>query len=220
MPAALRYASLPDTDEWITVDDAAKLTDESVRVWQRRAQREAIDASHKGRRSLAMKVPPAGWRVHRSLDPRLSRYPSRQARDERVREALIARYPQHLIDRGLRRNHWLQRWRKLCQAGGATDRDLAQRVVAEARAVEPDFRISVRSLYQWQRRYTRLGEGGQVVGVEGLIDRYGSGDHHDYAGERQRTCGGHRVFYGGRGRYGDRGGSGCRNNPVGRRHGR
>ena len=111
----------PSQAEWLTVNQAAKLTGESARTWRWRAQREAREAQRCARQPLARKTPPpdgkgrAIWHVHRSLDDRLSRYPNRQARDNRGSEALIARHPAHIVERALKRNHWLQRWRKACQ---------------------------------------------------------------------------------------------------------
>ncbi len=47
-----------------------------------------------------------------------------------------------------------------------------------ARRVEArGFKVGVRSLYGWWRRYNRLGAAGQIVGVEGLVDRYERGDY-------------------------------------------
>lgn len=170
--------------EWVSLEAASRLTGESLRTWQWRAQREAAEAQRRGRQALAVKAAPADgkgkytWWVRRTFDNRLSRCPDRQSREDRAREALLARHPQHIVDRALKRCHWLQQWRKLCEQGdnGATDSDLAGRVVAQARAIErPDFRISVRSLYVWSRRYKQIGPDGQVRGVENVIDRYGSG---------------------------------------------
>ena len=92
-------------------------------------------------------------------------------------DALAATYPQHVIDRTLRRAEYLRRWRDACKSGDTTDRAAAERIVAEARRVEVGgFKVGVRSLYGWWRRYNRLGAAGQIVGVEGLVDRYGRGD--------------------------------------------
>jgi len=175
--AAVSQPCQLDGTELVSLGEAARLTGESLRTWNRKAQREAVEARNKGRQSLAVKVK-GSWRIHRSLDAQLTRHPDRQTREGRAGEALLAKYPQHIVDRALKRCHWLQQWRKRCEQGdnGATDRDLAARIVAEARAIErPDFRISVRSLYVWLRRYRQLGPDGQVRGVEGLIDQYGSG---------------------------------------------
>ena len=193
MALAIRQqANLPDSADWVTVDQAAEFTGEGVRTWRWRAQREAVEARHRGRRSLAVKAaPPSGrgrpmWHIHRSYDARLSRCPTRQTRDERIREALSVKYPAHIVDRALRKNYWLQRWRTTCERdrGGATDRDLAEKIVAEARQAEGEgFKISVRSLYGWWRRYNRLGADGHILAVEGLIDQY-HGDGGDSPGSR------------------------------------
>ena len=171
----------PDPTEWLTVDRAAELTRQSMRTWRWRAQREATEAQRCARRPLARKVaPPDGkgraiWHVHRSLDGCSSRCPNRQARDNQRSEALIATHPAHIVERALKCNHWLQRWRKACQTcaeRNLTDRRLAERVVAEARRVEgPGFSSSVRSLTRWWRCYNRVGEDGQIRAIEGLIDR-------------------------------------------------
>lgn len=90
---------------------------------------------------------------------------------------LAAKYPQHLIERGLRRRHWLQRWRDACKARNATtDRAAAERICAEAGRVEPDLKISVRSLARWHRAFRRLRSDGEVAGVEALVDRYGASE--------------------------------------------
>ena len=181
-----RLDASSEPQDWLRVEEAARLTSESVRNWRRRAQAEASEATRCGRELLAQFASAPGskgrptWWVHRSLHPKLSRCSDRQTRDERVREALLAKHPQHVVTRALRRNHWLQRWRTLCErrTDSATDRQLAGQVVNEARSVEGlNFRISVRSLYQWRHRYTRLDGTGSVRsvrGVEGLIDRYGT----------------------------------------------
>lgn len=185
MPVAVRqHADLPDTEDWVTIDQAAELTGDSVRTWRWRAQQETHEAKRAGRQSLAVKARTPdgkgrrGWYVHRSFDEKLSRYPAPRSRDEQAREALAAKYPQHLIDRAWRRNHWLQQWRKACERNRdekITDRDLAGRIVTEARRVVDDgFRISVRSLYRWR----------SAGKIEGLIDRYAGPGRDETNGHR------------------------------------
>lgn len=197
--AARQQETIPA--EWLRIEEAATATRESLRSWQRRAAREDADARRLGRKSLAVKAGAADgrgkavWWVSREIDPRLSRYQGRDARDERSRQALIVKYPAHLVERALRRNHWLQHWRKECRSGSGSDRVAAERTVIEARRVEADgFRVSVRSLYAWQRRYARLGATGRIVGVEGLIDRYG-GDGGDGDGGDSRSPEAVEFFY-------------------------
>lgn len=171
-----------ETDEWITVQQAAERTGDSARTWRGRAAAESRAAIAAGRQSLARKAPPPGgmgrqaWWVHRSIDGRLSRFPEPRDRDRRRCDALIAKYPQHAVDRAVHRNFWLRHWRNLCaqrRDNGATDRVLAERVVAQARSNEDaSFKISVRSLDRWWRVYNRIGEDGQIRGIEALIDRY------------------------------------------------
>ncbi len=96
----------------------------------------------------------------------LGRCPTRQTRDERVRESLLAEHSQQRVDRAYRKAFWVAKWRKACSAPaiptrvfpsrdreGAdihrtpTQRDHATAIVAEARSIEGDaFKISARSL--------------------------------------------------------------------------
>ena len=147
-----------------------RLTRESVWTWRRRARSLARARLAELRAGEGKPI----WHVHRSVDARLSRYPTGSVRDERTTRFLVARHPQHLIDRGLKRNHWLQRWRKECCE--VTESVAAKCVVAEARRLEPDLKISERSLRRWNRQYNQLGTDGAIVGVAGLVDRYGATD--------------------------------------------
>lgn len=168
-----------DRDDWVTIDEAVRITGESDRTWRFRASGEAEQAKSMGRQSLAMKAPTPsgvgrpGWWVHRSIDPRLSRHPTRETREAAARASLSIRYPAHLVDRALRKAHWLSVWRKACERNrdrNTTDLDLAERIVTESKTVEgKEFRISVRSLLRWHRSH-------QSQGIEGLIARYGDGD--------------------------------------------
>ena len=167
-------------DDWLPVEEAAALTGDPQRTVRWRARAQWVHAG------LARLGPPRNgqgrptWWVHRSADHRLARCPTRDTRDQRLREALSAIHPAHLVDRALRKNHWLQAWRSACEQGrpaGVTDGDLAARIVDSARQSEQDgFAISVRSLYGWWRRYNQLGPDGQILAVAGLIDRYASGE--------------------------------------------
>ncbi len=174
---ALPAPSIPRTDDWITVDQAAVLTGQSLR----RLQQRALAATGRG---LARKGPPptgtgkAVWWVHRSLDVRLTRYPDRPTRDDRERESLLDRHPAHHVELAYRKAHWLHVWRDRCRRprpAGLTDRDLAIAVATEARQTEGErFRISARSLQQWRADASELGADGTVRGVEALIPRYRS----------------------------------------------
>lgn len=95
-------------------------------------------------------------------------------------QSIRQRYPQHIVDRALRKNLYLQRWRKACEArrvDGVTDRELAERIVADARRAEGEcFKISVRSLFRWWRDYNRLESDSRLRAFEGLIDQYQAPD--------------------------------------------
>ena len=101
--------------------------------------------------------------MRRSIDKRLSK---RLIVEDRNRQALIEKYPQESVEAACRRHHWVMRWRKECEAGGRTNDEAAARIVNEAREVEdPEFKISVTSLYRWHASFQRSG-------LEGLVDQY------------------------------------------------
>ena len=87
--------------------------------------------------------------------------------------ALLTQHPQHKVDQAYRKLRWLSEWRKLYDGGrGATEMELAERIIADAKRVEgDDFPISFRALQLWQRAYNAEGTDGQIRGVEALIDR-------------------------------------------------
>jgi transposase InsO family protein len=93
------------------------------------------------------------------------------------REALCNKYPRHKVEEAWHRAHWLAEWRKVCQPprpAGLTELDLAQRIITEAKRVNgDDYRISIRTLQKWQRRYETIGPDGKIAGVEALIDQRG-----------------------------------------------
>ena len=169
-----------ESDDWLPIDEAAALIGDPPRTVRWRARAQWVRAG------LAKLAPPRNgqgrptWWVHRGADHRLARCPTRDTRDQRLRDALSATHPAHLVDRALRKNHWLQAWRSACEQArpaGVTDGDLAARIVDAARQSEQDgFAISVRSLYGWWRRYNQVGADGQIQAVAGLIDRYASGE--------------------------------------------
>lgn len=169
--------SLPlDTREWLTVEAAAKLAGQAVRSWRRRAKEEFERARREGRDARAVKAAPFGyagkryWWVRRSLDPRLSPCAGAAPPRPRTRGSLLARYPQHHVDRAYRKSRWLLAWRKLCDEchdRKMTEKKLADRIVRQARAVEgAGFRISFRSLQFWRKAHNRLGTDGEMVGVD------------------------------------------------------
>ena len=182
--AVRQLAFVEFADEWIRVDEASALTNESLRVWQFRAAGEARSARQVGRRPLARKcVPESGegkavWHVHRTIDPRLTRYPASADREGRQRAALLTKYPQHKIHAAYRRAHWLREWRTACdtrRGGAVSEAQAAERIIAEAREVEGDaLPISFRTLQLWRKSYYATGADGAVRGVEALIDRRGA----------------------------------------------
>ena len=184
MPVAARQCVATLTDDWVTVEEAAALTGESIRAWQHKAALEAKSARQQSRASLAVKRRPdagdgkAVWHVRRSLDPRLTRTPSRDQREDRQRQALIVKHPQHKVEEAYQKARWLTQWRRLCETrrgDGLTEAELADRIIVEARRTEGDDRpISFRALQLWRRAYYAKGPDGQIRGVEGLIDRRGS----------------------------------------------
>lgn len=147
-------------------------------------------------RGLAQLRPPRDgrgkpvWWVHRSVHPNLD--PGSADRDRRNRESLLARYPEHLVDRAYRKDFWLARWRDLCTAEPrATELSLAARIVNQARRREGDaFRISPRSLRAWRRAYNTAGDDGSIRGIEALIDAY-----NGPAGSTRRSADAIDYFY-------------------------
>lgn len=167
-------STIRNPDDFVPIDEASELTTLSVRVWRRRAIKEAATGS------LAYRAAPRTgkgrpvWWVHRSLDPRLASCPTRCTRDELARASLLERFPAHHVELAYRKYHWLMAWRRLCnERDGRTTRDLAAHIVAEAKRVEgDDFSISVRSLQLWWRAYNELGDDGRIRGIEALVPRY------------------------------------------------
>ena len=169
--AARQRVPVTDSHNWLRLDDAVKLTGESIRTWERKARSEAERARQKNRAPLAVKVH-NGWQVNRALDQRLTRFPDRPGRDERAEPALYAKYSKHVVDAANRKAYWLLRWRERSAAVSATRAQvLAVEVASEAKQVEgADFPISGRALQRWHRQARGIGADGQVLGVEGLID--------------------------------------------------
>lgn len=191
-----------DRREWLSVDEAAEVTGDSVRTWRWRAKKEHDTARREGRDSLAMKrkdgADKAGWHVARSIDRRLTVVPV-GASPEELRPMLLGRYPGHAVDLAYRRLHWLTEWRKRCDRCSdtrETDKTLAASVVAEAQSVEGrSVLISVRSLRRWHQVVNRVGSGGQRAGVEALIDRRMATTVADSDGTHTRNPAAVEYFY-------------------------
>jgi transposase InsO family protein len=192
MPVAVRQCTATLTDDWITVEEAAALTGETERTWQRRAQWEAKQARTASRPSLAVQRSAESggkpvWHVHRSIDARLTPCPRADERENRARPALLTKYPQDKVDRAHRKAYWLRQWRRACegpQAAGLNEEAIAARIVTDAKQAEGEgFPIGYRSLQLWKRAYDAIGDDGAIRGVEALIDRRGDepkgGGAHD-----------------------------------------
>jgi transposase InsO family protein len=189
--------------DWLPLDQAAALIGISERHLRRLAEAKAgVGLAQK--RPPVMGHGKSTWWLHCSVHPALSRTPSHQTREDRARAALDVDHPPHVVDRAYRKAHWLRAWRaaiadspltlffkgqpartsdpsrglqaaRTSDVLGLTARAIAAQIVAEAKRLEgDDFRISVRALQLWWRAYNTLGPDGQILGVRGLIDRYGS----------------------------------------------
>jgi len=182
MPVATRQCVAMLTGDWVTVEEAAALVGESERTWQRRARWEAKQARTASRPSLAVQRSPESggepvWHVHRSLDARLTPCPRADERENRVRPALLTKYPENKVERVYRKAYWLRAWRRACEgprAAGLNEEAIAARIVADAKGVEgDDFPISFRTLQLWRGAYYATGDDGTIRGPEALIDRRG-----------------------------------------------
>ena len=131
MAVALRQsAGLPENRDWVTLYQAAERTGESVRTWRWRARGELQAARTERRQALAMKVTNT-WHVHRSLDSRLTRFPESALREDQTSASLLAKYPQHQVERAYRKAAYVRAWRTACQRRRdphVTERDLADRI--------------------------------------------------------------------------------------------
>ncbi len=169
-----------NANDWLSLEEAAKLSGASVPTWNRRARRETTNARAQGRQSLARKAPSASgrgrhmWWVHRSLATALESKPAPSQHEACVRESLITRYPEHAVNLAYKRAAWLRRWVDACQRrrdGNLTQIELARRVVEEAKLTEgAAFGISVRSLQTWRRAYYAIAPDGAIRGIVALID--------------------------------------------------
>ncbi len=183
MPVAARQCAPTLTDDWITIEEAVRLTGELDRTWQRRAAWEAKQARRASRPSLAVqRAPESGgkpvWHVRRSIDARLTVCPRADERENRARPALLTKYPQDKVERAYRKAYWLREWRRACegpQAAGRSEEAIAARIVADAKRGEgEDFSVGYRSLQNWRRAYYATGDDGAIRGVAALIDRRGN----------------------------------------------
>jgi len=179
--AAPQPVERSDSQDWLPIDEAARLTGEQVRTLRWRAKVESDAAQREGRRSLAVKrLPPSArgkrmWWVHRSIDKRLSLTPTAEERADRARESLLSKgYAEHAVTLAYKRAFWLHRWQDACRRRrdpSATALELAETIVSDARQAEGDaLSTSVRTLQRWEQLYNTLGPDGQIRGVAALID--------------------------------------------------
>ncbi len=187
MPLAVRqstfdiqHSPLERSDEWLSLDDAARLLDLHVRTLRFRCAQWAKSGQ-------AQKRPcangPAVWFVHASVDARLSPCPDASTREQAAGATLLQRFPMHHVQRAHKKAYYLHKWREQCSRGSETlrygsrrtDRRIAAEIVAEAKREEGDgFKISVRTLQLWKEAYDSIGDDGQMRGLEALVDRYAS----------------------------------------------
>ncbi len=181
MATAIRQQveSISDCDQWLPINEAVRITGESLRSWQFRCQAEEAKARRTGRPSLAVKAPTGDgkrsvWHLSRRFDARLARSIDRNTRDDKDRVSLLERFPKHQVESAYRKAFWLRRWNVACQrrrSSDVTEKTLADQVASEAREADADdFAISHRSLQVWRRAYEARGADGQIRGIAGLID--------------------------------------------------
>jgi len=171
---------VPRPGEWVTIAEAARLSGVYKSCWYLRANRVAEHARTVGLNSLAIKAPIGGgratvvWWLHRSLDKRLALDLDAQVCRDNARSFPCSKAQ---LDRAWRRARWVVEWRKACenQARGKRIKGaLARQIVRRAKETEgAEFRISVRSLQVWWRRYSAFGREGGIAGLSGLIDGFG-----------------------------------------------
>ncbi|MEK6674652.1 MAG: transposase family protein [Planctomycetota bacterium] len=171
MSAAQRQPQLPfaENGQWLTVSEAAARADISER------QVVVIAAKNATRGLARLERPDRGgkpqWMLHVNADRRLSKAPS--VEDSVRREALLQRFPVDAVNSAFRKFRWLNDWEKAVERGspGETEIAIAERVVRQARMVDPDFPFTVRTLQRWRRSCASIGPDGRRMGIEGLIDR-------------------------------------------------
>ena len=161
----------------MTLAEACRLTGERKGVWYRRATREADAARSVGRKPLAIKARIGGgrativWWLHRSLDVGLALDLDAQVSTDRAR---VFACSEGQLARAWRRARWVVEWRKAIDSQAKDKRikvALAGQTVRRAKDTEgAKFRVSVRSLQIWWRRYAAITAHG-VAGLAGLIER-------------------------------------------------
>lgn len=175
----IQQATTIAAQDWITVHEAAQMTNQSLRAWQLKAQK--LFHQNKAMRG----APPGGrgrpcWYVARTADPALSKCPDATTRAERLKTSLLEDHSSTSVDRAYRRFYWVQQWRAECarpRNRGETERTIAAAVARRAKQVEGDeFKISARSLSMWWSRMREVDKDGKVKGVAGLVDKYRRAD--------------------------------------------
>jgi transposase InsO family protein len=169
---------------WLPVAEAARLTGLSVSTWQRKARK--LEGQGLARREL----PREGrgrptWYVHRCCDRRLTDNPKREARNARQQASLASRYSQRQREAANLKAKWVCRYMDERRRYGETELQCAERILAEAYR-EDGLPAAPRTLQLWTKRYHTLGPDGQILGVEGLIDKR-SNDQASREAEGQAT---------------------------------
>jgi len=197
----------PRTLGWLSVAEASRRTGLSERQWQRKA-------AELTKRGLAVRVasgaspdvpsasasapfpdprspfPAGAYRISPDADPRLKDVDGVDNRDLTQWHAA----PEPYRARAQRRAELVRKWREHCGRNPRTpERQVAKRIVTEAK--EQGMRCSVRSLQEWSRRYYTARPGGGIMGVYGLLDRYGSSSrdtgtkgHRDEGADASALC--------------------------------
>lgn len=180
MDTKLTAHRVPRPGEWVTLAEACRLTDEGKGVWYRRATHEAEAARSVGRSARAIKAPLGGgsprvaWWIRRDCDERLALDLDAQVCRDNARSFPCS---EAQLQRARRRARRVVEWRKACDGqpkGKRIKGALARQIVRQAKRTEgAEFRVSVRSLQIWWRRYAALGREGGIAGLSGLIDGFG-----------------------------------------------
>ncbi len=183
MSEALRKSQPADEKDWLPIDEAAELTRTSNRNVRRIALRAAARGLARQRAPRSGKGKPVWW-LHRSVHPKLTRYPTKESRDDKARPVLLEQFAQHHVERAYRKTHWMMKWRSACLTESGTERAIAARIVSEARSLESgNFKISVRSLQSWWTDYNRFDANGQLLGVRALVPNYEKSDGNGSDGD-------------------------------------
>ncbi len=166
--------------EWVTISEAARLTGATKSAWYTRAYHISENARRTVVEARAIRAPvngegtPVAWLVHRSLDKRLRLDLDGQVERDRRRSFSCSR---RNLDRAKKKARWVVAWRKACDSHRGRARNsiaLAHKTVRQAKKAEgAGFKISVRSLQVWWRRYATLCRGGGIAGLKGLFYKGG-----------------------------------------------